>query len=339
MEECDEYKPIELHALNNIADAGIDIAGTLLYNLIRIKPKGKKITLDYLKMFFYVDDYTRWVEVNKSNMQSYSLDKIKKMREEANIQAGRYAIHDFSDRHIDQSERNPETNIDENGVYRYTRFGTYNATDVLNAYIYVDDIKKHKKLIERFKRSQDTAMAIVHKRFADAAFLENLHKRENEVKARYDDKTAANLINVEEQLALGEQSYKDCLNHKKDISLQYHFVAVEIYLKLCLACCKNKEEIYCGKDRYGKDRSIEDIGKFMMNDLCYIYCNYNNKQHLFKKDVEDDKYNLLLQRLPIYRDERNKPSHSFYVVKAAEAEDMIKEIYETIMMIDEIVAN
>lgn len=339
--DIEEVPPIELYALNNIADAGIDIEGTLLYNLIRIKPKSNQINLNYIKMFFHTDELIRLTTLGDITRVNYSSSVLEKLKDNVNLQPGYYAIRYFCDNHCFLNIWEDNHDPDENSIWNFTSYGTYTVDDVLGSYIYVDDPKNHKKLIERFRLKFDGSFAQyeekVQKRFADIAFLNKLRKREKEVRSSYDAGTLTNLINVEKQLAKGERIYDFCLN--EDISLLDYFVAIEIYLKLCLACCKNKGEIDCGNDRYGKGRYIEDIGKFMMNDLCYIYCNRNNRRYLFKNDVAEYKYNLLQQRLSKYRDARNEAAHSYSVVKADDVVDLINEIYETLMLIDEMVAD
>lgn len=336
-ESCCENKPIELHALNNIYDAGIDIEGTLLYNLIRIKPKGDQIDLEYLKMYFYIDELTRLFTVGLSNGVNYPLSVYEKLREKSDSQAGYYAIHHFCDNHCFQNPWKESLNPDENGIYHNTEFGTYTVDDVLNSYIYVDDLNNHEELKENFKLRHDNSLdryrVNVQRRFADIAFLNNLRKREDGVRASYDAETVVSLINAEKQLAMGELTYDVYSNLNEDISLRDYFMAVEIYLRLCLACCKNKKKIYCG------DRYIGNIGKFTMGDLCYIYRNSGNKQHLFKQGIDKDKYSLLLQRLSEYRNARNETAHRNSGVTADEAKDKINEIYETLMMIDEMVTD
>ena len=332
----EEYPPVELYILNYYGDANIDIEGTLLYNLIRIKPKGNQINLEYLKMFFYTDDLTKLRVLDIRNRERYPSFMYDLAKDKADHQHGYYAIHYFSDNHCFLNTYEEHLNPDENGIYHDTAFGTYTVEDVAGSYIYVDDLKYHKKLISNFKLRQDESVnrykAIVQKRFANIAFMNNLHKREEEVKARYDEETVISLINAEKELANGELIYDLYSKLNEDISLKDYYTAIEIYLRLCLACCKNKEKIDCGY------RYIGNIGEFTMGDLFYIYRNRDNKKFLFKRNVNEDKYKLLLQRLSKYRNARNEAAHSSSRAKSDEAEDMINEIYQTLMMIDEMLA-
>lgn len=324
-----EDPPKELYALNNIARADIDIPATLLYNLIRITPKGKRITLDYLKMFFFVDERTQQKVIQESNQESNQLG-IDRMDEGSEFQAGRYAINYFSEHHFCQSIEAIETK--EMNLYKNVKFDTYTADDVARSYIFVDEIKKHRKLIEEFqmKRDPHRAWANVLKRFADNAFMDDLHRREDKARSICDPETVRAVTNTERLLEQGEADYDRAVKEKREaVSLLRHLTALEVFLKLCLACCSDRESL----DYEG---SLTRLG---LGGAYHIYLDRSKMRTLLKSDADEGKYHLMLSRLKNYKKLRNDDAHTGAMVRTDLAEDIIKEICDTLAIIAEIAAD
>lgn len=321
--------PKELYSLNNIAEADIDITATLLYNLIRITPKGKRITLDYLKMFFFVDARTEQKVLQESNRPGTFIG-VDKTSDGSELQAGRYAINYFSDYHICQNLE--AMNAGEITSDEYVEYGTYTADDVARSYIFVDEIKKHRKLIEEFQLNRDPhrAWANVLKRFADNAFMDDLHRREDKARSICDPETVRAVTNTERLLEQGEADYDRAVKEKREVvSLLRHLTALEVFLKLCLACCDDKESL----DYEGS------LFRQGLGGLYHIYRQSFNMRFLLKPNADEGKYRLMLSRLKSYKDLRNDDAHTGTMVRTDLAEDIIKEICDTLAIIAEIAAD
>ena len=327
--ECDylEDNAIELNSLNNICGANIDISATLLFNLIRIKPK-RKISLIYLKNYFYTTEYNKAIE-NISSLMCYNKEQYQSRgdlllagQDSEFKNVGYYSLLEFCEHHCDSRGEN---NND---------FHTYSIEDIKNAFVYIDDFKNHDSIIDNFILRNDNSIEkfkiMVSKRFADIAFVNNLRKYENKVKMIFDIEELITLLGTEKQLAVAEMNHSILRQNKtKEIKLIDYYVALEKYLRLCLAYSKNRYKLETGC------KSLEKIGLFTFGDLCYCCCIEHNKKMLFKND--DKKIDLLLSHLKEIKHRRNLEVHTGVGVNVEDAEGIIEQVYMVLKLLNDMI--
>lgn len=316
-QSCWAEKPIIINALNNICNANIDIQATLIYNLIRIKPI-RKISLLYLKKYFHTTEYMKALENAKSHnikgIDSHVNGQTKKDRG-----IGYISLCEFAEKYCD----NPK-NRDED-------YGGFSIEEINNSYIYIDELKKHKEIIDDFQNNQDSSLekykSTVFQRFFDIAFFNNLKEKERCAKDTYDDIEAlTSLLGTEKQLTIAEMNY-DIIKQTAaaEINMINFYTAIEKYLRLCLVCYPKKEEIDIG------NRTLNRIASFTMGDL--FYC-FSNNMILFENISINQRSDLLLYFEAI-RKARNTEAHQGQGIKKEDAENWVNKIYEFLKLVSE----
>lgn len=232
---------------------------------------------------------------------------------------GFVTVGEFSDKYCDNPNK-----LDED-------FGGFSVNEVNNSYIYIDDFKNHKKIIDDFKLKNDKSlekfMIKVSRRFSDISFVNNLKKREKIALELYDIDEFINLIGTEKQLATAEMNYYIIKqSNVKEINMINFYIAIEKYLRLCISCHTKKNELETGV------KSIYKIGTFTFGDL--YYCCYNNTNLLFsRKDNRQTK--KLLSYLEEIKSARNMEVHKGIGIKKEDAENWIIKIYTLLKLIDD----
>lgn len=322
-ENCDERNAIELNSLNNLFDANIDIQATLLYNLIRIKPKGKKLSLLYLKKYFYTTDYELALE-NVRNLKNSRKLKYNSVffllwgQEKTDAGVGLFTVEDFPSKYLDNPNRKNDG------------YGGFSVEEVNNSYIYIDDFKNHEKIIEDFKLKNDTSLEKykikASKRFSDILFFDNLKTREKTAKELYDIDVLISLLGTEKQLASAEMNYEIIQQtYATEINMMNFYTAIEKYLRLCIACHSKRNQLETGV------KSIHRIDTFTLGEL--YYCCSSNTDLLFdKKDNRQTKE--LLSYLKEIKNARNTEAHTGKGINKDDAENWIIKIYTLLDLIN-----
>ena len=316
-QSCWAEEPIKINALNNICNANIDIQATLIYNLIRIKPI-RKISLLYLKKYFHATEYMKALQ-NAKSQNIKGLDSHILGQEKTERGIGYISLCEFAEKYCDNPERQDED------------YGGFSVEELNNSYIYIDDLKKHKEIIDDFQNNQDTSLEkyknTVTQRFFDVAFFNNLKEKEELAKKTYDDfESLASLLGTEKQLAIAEMNY-DIIKQAEatDINMINFYTAIEKYLRLCITCYPRKNEIDSG------NRSINRIAAFTMGDLYYCF---SNNMILFENISIDQRSDLLLDFEAIKK-ARNIEAHQGQGIKKEDAENWVNKIYEFLKLVSE----
>ena len=316
-QSCWAEEPIQINALNNICSANIDIQATIIYNLIRIKPI-RKISLLYLKKYFHTTEYIKAIEnANARNIKGFDSHIIGQDKTERGI--GYISLCEFAEKYCDNLKRQDED------------YGAFSVEELNNSYIYIDDLKKHKEIIDDFQNNQDTSLdkyqKTVTQRFFDIAFFNNLKEKEKLAKKTYDDiESLASLLGTEKQLVIAEMNY-DIIKQSEaaEINMINFYTAIEKYLRLCITCYPRKYDIDTGS------RTLNRIATFTMGDLYYCF---SNNMILFENISIDKRSNLLLIFEAIKK-ARNIEAHQGQGIKKEDAENWVNKIYEFLKLVSE----
>lgn len=315
-QSCWAEGPIQINALNNICNANIDIQATIIYNLIRIKPI-RKISLLYLKKYFHTTEYIKAIEnAHAKNIKGFDSHIFGQDKTDRGI--GYISLCEFAEKYCDNPERQDKD------------YGGFSVEELNSSYIYIDDLKKHKEIIDNFQNNQDTSLEkyknTVTQRFFDVAFFNNLKEKEDLAKKTYDDIESLSLLGTEKQLAIAEMNY-DIIKQTEstEINMINFYTAIEKYLRLCVACYPRKDEIDTG------NKSLNRIAAFTMGDLYYCF---SNNMILFENISIQQRSDLLLDFEAIKK-ARNAEAHQGQGIKKEDAENWVNKIYEFLKFVSE----
>lgn len=294
--ECDEALSLDsmmcrLSAINNVMfDDKLDIEASLIYNLIEIRPKSDKITVEYLRYFFWYPDREH---CNQDGLQ-FRRDLHYLFCEELEYYTG-------------------------NSRYVFT-------CDWLNSfYAIIDDFDTHEHLIEQHKQLQDQQARQYGAFYLKAAFgspyydnLKSLEKRVTHLLHKDSSKDSRDLsafsgfVSELERFETGFNSLK--ASGEQHVSF-LPFRAVEVILRAKLRCELGAE--VKANDMMG---TLIDYIREYWNDLTYHKYDYEDRNYLLSS----------LQSIARLRNEWAHCSKEYTILEAEKIMKRIYEVIKDI---------